>query len=234
MAGNEAPAGDSTWLVDMIVGFMHSPSWREPLSAFVNEKCTSFDNFQEENKHEYVEVHKEFKSLVDDLLTAHLLEVDMMPEDFEKQCMEAGLQNDPRLQQVVSQLAAAEDFVSFKNMMVQHHIDQQRAAEETFKELSSEDTAAREAAEIAAALKASSEATEAQASPARAQAASQAASSTGLAVAVPAPTAAEERAFGAAGGAYGRAAMPSGQRKPQCTEKASAIRKALCSALKPK
>merc|ERR1719198_2646769 len=44
-----------------------------------------------------------------------------------------------------------------------------------------------------------------------------------------APTAEQERAFGAGGGSYGRAAMPTGK-KPASNEKAAAIRKAICSA----
>merc|ERR1712107_823406 len=96
---------------------------------------TKFDNFQEENKHEYVEVHLEFKNLVDSLLTAHLLEVDIDPEEFEKKVFESGLAEDPRLQQIVSQLTAAEDFMVFKNMMVENHERLQSQAEATFKEV---------------------------------------------------------------------------------------------------
>eukprot|EP00437_Effrenium_voratum_P040467 CAMPEP_0181483608 /NCGR_PEP_ID=MMETSP1110-20121109/45517_1 /TAXON_ID=174948 /ORGANISM="Symbiodinium sp., Strain CCMP421" /LENGTH=132 /DNA_ID=CAMNT_0023609341 /DNA_START=45 /DNA_END=439 /DNA_ORIENTATION=- len=102
-----ADAEDNAWLVDMIIQFMHSPSWNDPINAFIAERCTSFDNFEEEMKHEYMELHNEFRGLVDNLLTAHLLEVDISPEDFEKQVMESGLAQDERMQRLVSQLVAA-------------------------------------------------------------------------------------------------------------------------------
>lgn len=232
-----APA-DSSWLVDMMVSIMHAKTWNDPLNAFIAEKCTLFDNFEEENRHEYMEVHTEFKSLVDSLLAAHLLEFDIPPEEFEKQIVESGLVADKRLQSVLNQLMAAEDFVLFKNMMVERHATMQAQAETTFKELSAaEDIAAAEAAAIAAAQAAPG-------APAAAAAAS-AATYTGAAGAPPAPlptspggtvkppTLAEERAFGAGGGFYGRAAMPSGSKKPASNEKAAAIRKALCSAMRP-
>lgn len=38
-------------------------------------------------KHEYMECHQEFSGLVESLLAAHLLEVDIAPEDFERQAI---------------------------------------------------------------------------------------------------------------------------------------------------
>lgn len=246
MAEGQEAGQDNTWLVDMVVQFMHSPSWNEQLATFINDKCTMFDNFEEENKHEYVEVHSQFKALIDNLLTAHLLEVDILPEDFERQCIEAGLAENPRLQQVVSQLIAAEDFITFKQMMIEHHTNMQHQAESNFKDL----TTAQEvtAAEIAAAEFAAAEAAAAAAAPIAAApiVADPVASAASAAPGAPAPlppppaqagkaiTAAQERAFGAGGGFYGRAAMPSGANKPASNEKAAAIRKALVASLRPK
>eukprot|EP00445_Apocalathium_hangoei_P041555 CAMPEP_0203965222 /NCGR_PEP_ID=MMETSP0359-20131031/94775_1 /ASSEMBLY_ACC=CAM_ASM_000338 /TAXON_ID=268821 /ORGANISM="Scrippsiella Hangoei, Strain SHTV-5" /LENGTH=160 /DNA_ID=CAMNT_0050902031 /DNA_START=73 /DNA_END=552 /DNA_ORIENTATION=- len=132
MAEEEAAAVDHTWLVDMVLGFMHSENWNEPLQGFIVEHCTKFDNFQDENKHEYVEIHIEFKNLVDSLLTAHLLEVDIDPEEFERKIQESGLNEDPRLQQIVGQMMAAEDFMVFKNMMIDRHQALQSEAESNF------------------------------------------------------------------------------------------------------
>lgn len=224
---------NSSWLIDILIQIMRSPSWNESLNTFINEKCVLFDNFQEENKHEYSEVHNEFRSLVDNLLTAHLVQIDIDIPDFEQQIIESGLVDDPRLQQVVSQLMAAEDFVSFKQMMIDHHMNMNLQAEATFKELQSAeeskltmDNAA--ATDPGVAVPAGSKENPNPEVPVTA------ASSTTAPTSVKAPSLAEERAFGASGGFYGRATMPSGAKKPSSNEKAAAIRKALCSAARPK
>lgn len=265
MADDVARA-DSAWLVDAVVQFMRSPSWNEPLQGFISEKCILFDNFEEENRHEYVEIHNEFKSLIDNLLAAHLLEVDIAPEEFEQQVLQSGLAEDPRLQKVFGQLMAAEDFMTFKTMMVEQHAKMQSQAESNFKTgpgLSEEEERLANDAAIAAAIAADAAAEE-EAERARAEAAAAAAASAavssatapaagsagaprlqvapvaGLAVpaAVPAgpaqpPTEEQERAFGAGGGFYGRAALGAGAKKPATNEKAAAVRKALLSGLRP-
>eukprot|EP00930_Biecheleria_cincta_P085261 TRINITY_DN74668_c0_g1_i1.p1 TRINITY_DN74668_c0_g1~~TRINITY_DN74668_c0_g1_i1.p1 ORF type:complete len:261 (-),score=70.31 TRINITY_DN74668_c0_g1_i1:174-908(-) len=239
-------AGENGWLVDMVIQFMHSPTWNDPINAFTSEKCTSFDNFQEEMKHEYMEIHAEFRNLIDNLLTAHLLQVDISPEDFEQQVMDSNLADDPRMQRVVSQLVAAEDFVAFQKMMVEQHIKMQQQAEGNYQELSPEDESAANDAAIAAAIAADAAAAEGAIAQHRAAAAAAAAAAPAPAApAAPAPpappspsaaepSAAEERAFGAAGGSYGRAAVPAGGKKPASNEKAAAIRKALLSGLRPR
>jgi len=222
MAEEQPKTQDNSWLVDMIIQFTNSPAWNEQVSGFIRDKCIAFDNFDEENKHEYVDVHNEFKSLVDNLLAAHLLEVDITPDDFEKWCVEAGLQDDPRLQQVVTQLRAADDFLAFKQMMLEHHLNMQQEVEATLKELS----IAKAAASATSADRSSSAAAESAPEPAE--------KTQPPAASAPAPTKQEEMAFGAGGGFYGRAALNAGAKKPASTDKAAAIRKALCSAIKPK
>jgi len=238
------PAAANQWLVDVIVQIMQSPSWNEPLKGFVEEKCILFDNFQEENKHEYVEVHNEFKTLVDNLLAAHLCDIDIDPADFEKQLCDAGLLDDPRLKQVVVQLLAAEDFVNFKEMMIDRHCNMQHQAENTFKEISAVEDQVETDAAIAAAVAADPEfsapvpkASGAPPATANAQALPKApagapASPGGSAAKQP-PTAQEERAFGAGGGFYGRAQVPAGSKKPATNVKAGAIRAAICKAIVP-
>lgn len=231
------PTSDNTWLIDMMVSIMHASTWNEPLTAFINEKCIMFDNFEEENRHDYMLVHQEFKSLVDNLLAAHLLEVDISPEEFEKQCIESGLVEDPRLQQVVGQLMAAEDFMTFKQMMIERHCGMQQQAESNYKDVAaSEDVAAAEAAAIAASIAEAEAAARAAAGvpgapPAPPGGAAPAPTSPGGTVKP--PTMAQERAFGAGGGFYGRATMGA-NKTPPTKEKADAIRKALCGALRPR
>jgi len=246
-----ATPGDNSWLIDMMITIMRAPTWNEPLQAFISEKCIMFDNFEEENKHEYVTVHNEFKSLVDNLLAAHLLEVDISPEEFERQLVESGLVEDPRLQQVVGQLMAAEDFTHFKQMMVERHTNMQQQAEYNYNQLAGQDMAADEAAAIAASIESAQAAQAAAAAglgvPANPTAAANITAGAGVPTYAPpgsvpapmpvaptaAPTIQQERAFGAGGGFYGRASMPSAKAAPT-KEKADAIRKALVGALRPR
>lgn len=231
-------SSDSSWLIDMMYSITHATTWNEPLQAFYAEKCIMFDNFEEENRHEYVQVHNEFKSLIDNLLAAHLLQIDISPEEFEKQLIESGLVEDPRLHQVVAQLLAAEDFVTFKTMMVERHTSMQQQAEANYQELSvAQDYAAQEAAAIAASAEAARaaapEAAPASAPTYMAPAAPGAPMPTPATGAAKTPSLQQERAFGAGGGFYGRASMPSAKAQPT-KEKADAIRKALVGALRPR
>jgi len=228
MTEEQPKVQDGSWLVDMVIQFTNSPAWNEQVSTFIRDKCILFDNFDEENKHEYVQIHNEFKSLVDNLLAAHLLEVDILPEDFEQQCVEAGLETDPRMQTVAKQLAAADDFLKFKEMMLEHHMLMQKEVEATLQELSAVQAATAASISETAAPAPSPEATPSSVAAGTATAAQPSGSAPS------APSVQEERAFGAGGGFYGRAALTTGSKKPASTDKAAAIRKALCSAVKPK
>ena len=226
---------DNAWLVDMIVQMVNSPSWNEPIDAFVAEKCLMFDSLEEEMKHEYMECHQEFGGLVESLLAAHLLEVDISPEDFERQVMESGLKDDERMQRVVLQLVAAEDFLEFRNLMLRQHMKMQEAAGNFGGMTAEEERLANDAA-IAAAIAADASTMEEQQAAAEslapgATAPPAVAAVPGPVAPAPAPSAAEERAFGAAGGSYGRAVL--GARKPAGSAKAAAIRKALVNGLRP-
>jgi hypothetical protein len=44
------------WFFDMIIGFLRSPRWKVPVMSFLDEKCVSFDN-EEENKLEFTGIH---------------------------------------------------------------------------------------------------------------------------------------------------------------------------------
>mmetsp|Transcript_19716 Transcript_19716/g.38638 ORF Transcript_19716/g.38638 Transcript_19716/m.38638 type:complete len:241 (-) Transcript_19716:142-864(-) len=237
----EETADDQTraMVVDVLVQITRAPTWNQPVGEFTKTKCVAFDNFEEENKHEYSQIHNEFRELVDSLLTAHLLEVDMDPDQFEKDIESSNVAEDPRFKNFISQLMAAEDFLLFKQMMVDRHLALQTEAESAIKEASgAQDRAAvaEEVAAVAAALEADEAA--AAASAAASGAAADASAETGGQAASPAPvkapTAEEERAFGAAGGVYGRASLPSGGKKQASSDKAASIRKAICTSAKPR
>lgn len=227
MADDAPKTEDKTFIVDMLLAFMQNASWNDPIVGFINEKCVLFDNFQEENKHEYVEIHNQFKVLIDSLLAAHLLERDIDPDEFETLCKDGTLSNDPRFEKVVSNLVAAEDFLNFKAMMIGHHTNMQHEAEDALVRAAADEAAAKE---LAAKEKAEKEASAAEA--ARAAEPSPASAPPQFMTEAAAPSAEQERAFGAGGGFYGRAG--GGAKKPASNEKASAIRKALTSALRPK
>jgi len=241
MAAEEAPDEQTrAMLVDVLVQITSAPTWNQPVNEFTKNKCVEFDNFEEENKHEYVQIHNEFRELVDSLLTAHLLEVDMDPDQFEKDIESSNVAEDPRFKKFISQLMAAEDFLLFKQMMVDRHLALQTDAENALKEAAAGQDAAAVAEEVAA-VAAALEADEAAAAAAAASSASAPPETEGQAPApaaapapVKAPTAEEERAFGAAGGVYGRASMPTGGKKPASSDKAASIRRAICTSAKPR
>lgn len=248
---------DDAWLVEAICHFVDSPAWNSQLTEFITSKCEEFDNFEEEFKHEYTEVHMEYKDLVDNLLAAQLMELGVEPEEFEQRIFQAGLMDDPRLQKVVDLLLAAEDFVRFKNMMVGYHTSMQQQREQTYNEVAqAEDLAhamALEEAQRELDQEAASEAIAAASLPAGPPAVPQAAfvsqpptTSVGPSFVGPvpsapslpaasrrAPTAAEETRFAAEGGSYGRASFGTSSRKPGSNEKSAAIRRAILGAVRP-
>lgn len=44
-------------MYDLILQYLASPIWRNPISDFLDENCTVFDD-EEENKISYQEIHK--------------------------------------------------------------------------------------------------------------------------------------------------------------------------------
>ena len=50
-----------------------------PLMGFIDEHCVIFDG-EEENKLEFTDIHEQFKSLVETLLSEFLAEVGIVPE----------------------------------------------------------------------------------------------------------------------------------------------------------
>lgn len=129
MAARTVPIANE-WLEDYVLQFVKSRSWADPIESFIEDKCSIFDvSNQEENKLEYTIVHNEFKEIVESLLVAHLLDVDVSPEAFaaafESNALAA--KADSRLGVVVSQIISVGDFMVFKQMMIARHLSQQRA-----------------------------------------------------------------------------------------------------------
>ena len=70
---------------------------------------------------EYTAIHNRFKALVDDLLTGYLEELGVSPETFMEVATKMGA--DKLNEFVVSSILTVDNFVQFRNMMVQRNID---------------------------------------------------------------------------------------------------------------
>eukprot|EP00439_Symbiodinium_sp_Y106_P023060 s1271_g2.t2 len=104
-----------------------SPTWMVPVSQFVDQNCLCFED-QEENKLEYTLVHNAFKQLVEDLLAAHLAELQISTEEFTSFC-EYGLSGSNELHRsLVEQLISVDDFLVFKAMMLKRNSELSREA----------------------------------------------------------------------------------------------------------
>jgi len=98
-----------------------------PVSQFVDQNCLCFED-QEENKLEYTLVHNAFKQLVEDLLAAHLAELQISTEEFTSFC-EYGLSGSNELHRsLVEQLISVDDFLVFKAMMLKRNSELSREA----------------------------------------------------------------------------------------------------------
>eukprot|EP00929_Paragymnodinium_shiwhaense_P029825 TRINITY_DN17020_c0_g1_i1.p1 TRINITY_DN17020_c0_g1~~TRINITY_DN17020_c0_g1_i1.p1 ORF type:complete len:595 (+),score=194.08 TRINITY_DN17020_c0_g1_i1:92-1876(+) len=146
------------WLSDYIVSVLKSPTWVLPLADFVDERCHTFDD-SEENKLEYTACHNEYKHLVGDLFACHLLEVSVTPEQFAAFC-QRGLSEHAELHRaLVEQLLSVDDFLTFKAMMAKHNADLDRQAVYTLDYDDEEEAATSPGAAIASDLVAQSLAT---------------------------------------------------------------------------
>lgn len=123
-------ASEKEWLGDYVMQFLKSSSWTKPIEEFISKNCIFFDlTDPEENKLEYTGIHTEFKGIIESLLAAHLLDVDVSPDEFAV-VFESCCKNDVRLAPVAAQLASVDDFLVFKKMMIVRNQAAARAAEQ--------------------------------------------------------------------------------------------------------
>jgi hypothetical protein len=108
-----------SWLGDYAEQFLKSPSWCVPIAEFIDEHCALFLD-EEESTFPQTECHQQFCGLIDSLFCAHLLQVDVSPEDFAEfaaKCLStAGNSHAKRI--LVDELSSVSDFVVFKKMML--------------------------------------------------------------------------------------------------------------------
>mmetsp|Transcript_89730 Transcript_89730/g.187443 ORF Transcript_89730/g.187443 Transcript_89730/m.187443 type:complete len:369 (+) Transcript_89730:70-1176(+) len=119
MGENEADA-DILYVSGLVAAIFKSPTWFAPIATYMDEHCAVFED-QEENKLEYTTIHNGFKSLVDQLLEAHLAELNVSEEQFKRFCQH-GIHGDNEFhKELVEQLLSVDDFMFFKAMMIKRN-----------------------------------------------------------------------------------------------------------------
>ncbi|CAI9623736.1 unnamed protein product [Staurois parvus] len=120
-------AEDAEWVLDSVLAFLKWPLWTGPLTDFIEQKCSVFDDDDEENKLSYTEIHNEYKELVEKLIQEHLNEMGISEEQFQEACT-APFAHSPEVKSMLQPVFAIEDFVTFKEMMLQKNIELQLQA----------------------------------------------------------------------------------------------------------
>nr|ACI67459.1 Coiled-coil domain-containing protein 104 [Salmo salar] len=125
-------AEDSKWVVESIAGYLGSPEWVIPYTDFLENKCTVFDD-EDENKLTYTEIHQEYKHLVEKLLETYMQEVGIDEQQFLEACS-SPLAKSKTLQTVFQPVLATDDFQMFRSLMVQKNMELQLQALQVIKE----------------------------------------------------------------------------------------------------
>ncbi|KAK3523229.1 hypothetical protein QTP86_022952, partial [Hemibagrus guttatus] len=125
-------AEDSEWVVESIAGFLGSPEWLIPLTDFIENKCSVFDE-EEENKLSYTEIHQQYKQLVEKLLENYMQEVGISEQQFVDACS-SPFAKSKTLQALFQPVLATNDFQMFRSLMVQKNVELQLQALRVIKE----------------------------------------------------------------------------------------------------
>ncbi|XP_019126236.2 cilia- and flagella-associated protein 36 isoform X3 [Larimichthys crocea] len=123
---------DSEWVVESIVGYLGSPEWVIPVTDFMENKCTVFDD-EDENKLSYTEIHVQYKKLVEKLLDNYMEEVGINEQQFLDACT-SPFAKSKTLQSVFQPVLATDDFQVFRSLMVQKNMELQLQALRVIKE----------------------------------------------------------------------------------------------------
>ncbi|BFF92868.1 cilia- and flagella-associated protein 36 [Drosophila madeirensis] len=126
---------EDSWVFDSLVCFLHGPVWNAPLQTFIEQRSLVFDpNLQlDEHNEEILQIHEEYKNLVDYMLGSFMEEMQISPEQFELACLEGRQQgqgeNPFQFHQVLfQQIWAANDVKIFIRMMTQRNVELQLQA----------------------------------------------------------------------------------------------------------
>ncbi|KAF4105365.1 cilia- and flagella-associated protein 36 [Onychostoma macrolepis] len=124
-------ADDSEWVPESIAGYLSSPDWLIPLADFMENKCSVFDD-DDENKLTYTEIHQQYKQLVERLLENYMQEVGISEQQFLHAC--SSFSKTKTLQAVFQPVLATDDFQMFRSLMVQKNTELQLQALHVIKE----------------------------------------------------------------------------------------------------
>lgn len=127
---------DSEWVLESIVGYLGSPEWVIPVTDFMENKCTVFDD-EEENKLSYTEIHQQYKKLVEKLLENYMQDVGINEQQFLDACT-SPFAKSKTLQIVFQPVLATDDFQVFRSLMVQKNMELQLQALRVIKERNGE------------------------------------------------------------------------------------------------
>nr|XP_046257160.1 cilia- and flagella-associated protein 36 isoform X3 [Scatophagus argus] len=123
---------DCEWVLESIVGYLGSPEWVIPVTDFMENKCTVFDD-EDENKLSYTDIHLQYKKLVEKLLDNYMQEVGINEQQFLDACT-SPFAKSKTLQSVFQPVLATDDFQMFRSLMVQKNMELQLQALRVIKE----------------------------------------------------------------------------------------------------
>lgn len=109
------------WVFEGVLQFLRSPLWTTPVHGFIEKNCHEFAAGEEENKLIYTQLHNEFRTLVDDLLSSFLEELGVSGEAF-IDAIKAG-ENVELSSMVAEFLFALDDFASFRTLMEKKNLE---------------------------------------------------------------------------------------------------------------
>lgn len=117
-------AEENDWVFDYVMNVLRSPAWEVPVLCFLDEHCAVFDA-EDENKFVHSELHEQFRELVERVLSDNLAEIGLSAADFADVCERSrgsGGDYDASMD-VVNQILAMDDFLTFKKLMVKRNLE---------------------------------------------------------------------------------------------------------------
>ncbi|XP_017461630.1 PREDICTED: cilia- and flagella-associated protein 36-like, partial [Rhagoletis zephyria] len=130
---------DQSWVLDSLVGFLKSPLWSSSLNNFVDQMSVVFepDDIEDnegnvEHRPEYESVFKQYRALVDQLITSHMTELGISEAQFASACeMAEGVLASKLKSVLFEELWAAENFEVFVRLMSRRNVELQLEALDT-------------------------------------------------------------------------------------------------------
>ncbi|CAL1264627.1 unnamed protein product, partial [Larinioides sclopetarius] len=117
-----------SWVFESLVGFLKGPVWEAAVLTFIESKSVVFDPVDGDEE-EYKKIFEEYKNLVDTMLSSHMEDLGISPEDFQKACSETEKNIHSQFRKsLFEQLWAANDYEIFKRMMTQKNLELQLQA----------------------------------------------------------------------------------------------------------